>query len=147
MTDTRTPEQRRRIMQSVGTKDTGPEMAVRRLLHRLGYRYRLHRRDLPGTPDLAFPSRKKAVFVHGCYWHGHGCSKGRLPKSGLDYWGQKIARNKERDAEKEAALHRLGWETETIWQCELRDAEAATKKLVGFLGPSTNPIDTATSTD
>ena len=81
--DTRTPEQRRRIMQAVGSKHTGPELVVRRLLHRMGYRYRLHRRDLPGRPDIAFISRRKAIFVHGCFWHGHDCPKGRLPKSRL----------------------------------------------------------------
>ncbi len=84
--DTRTSEQRRRIMQAVKSRDTGPEMIVRRLLHRMGYRYRLHRKDLPGKPDVALVSRRKAIFVHGCFWHGHGCPKGRLPKSRLDYW-------------------------------------------------------------
>ena len=83
--DTRTPEQRRRIMQSVKTENTGPELVVRRLLHGMGYRYRLHRRDLAGKPDIVFVSRRKAIFVHGCFWHGHSCPKGRLPKSRLDY--------------------------------------------------------------
>lgn len=84
--DTRTPEQRRRIMQSVGTKNTAPELIVRRLLYGMGYRYRLHRKDLPGRPDIAFIGRKKAIFVHGCFWHAHDCPKGRAPKSRLDYW-------------------------------------------------------------
>src|ERR1051325_667957 len=98
MTDTRTKEQRSRIMKSVGTRDTGPELAVRRMLHRMGYRYRLHRKDLPGRPDIAFPSRRKAIFVHGCFWHGHACSKGKLPKSRLDYWTAKVKANQDRDA-------------------------------------------------
>ena len=108
VTDTRTKVQRRRIMQSVGQKNTGPEWSVRRLLHRLGYRYRLHRKDLPGTPDIVFPSRRKAIFVHGCYWHGHGCKKGRLPKSNLDYWSPKIDSNKERDRRKQSELEAAG---------------------------------------
>ena len=107
--DTRTPEQRRRIMQSVKSENTGPELAVRRLLHGMGYRYRLHRRDLPGRPDIAFVSRRKAIFVHGCFWHGHGCSKGRLPKSRLDYWQPKVDKNRERDRTKEEQLKSLGW--------------------------------------
>jgi len=121
-------------MQSVGTKDTGPEVAVRRLLHGLGYRYRLHRRDLPGSPDIVFPGRRKVIFVHGCYWHGHGCSKGKLPKSRLDYWEPKIARNRQRDAEKEAALRKAGWDVLTLWQCEVKDLEALRPRLLVFLG-------------
>lgn len=133
MTDTRTPSQRRHIMQSVRPKDTGPEVAVRKMLHSLGYRFRLHRKDLPGTPDIVFPRKKKVVFVHGCYWHGHECNKGRLPKSKLDYWQPKIARNRERDAEKSRLLEDLGWEVLTVWQCELRNPETLQDKLVKFL--------------
>ncbi len=134
MADTRTQEQRRRIMQSVGTKDTGPELVVRRLLHRLGYRYRLHPKQLPGRPDIVLPGRKKAVFVHGCFWHGHECQKGRAPKSKLDYWGPKLAANRERDARKEAELRALGWDVATIWQCQTADRQAIEKSLVSFLG-------------
>lgn len=134
MVDTRTPEQRRRIMQSIGTRNTGPEMAVRRLLHRLGYRYRLHRRDLPGSPDIVFPSRRAAVFVHGCYWHGHGCAKGRLPKSRLDYWGPKIRVNRKRDSERQKALRRLGWRVLVLWQCEIRDRKSLIARVTQFLG-------------
>jgi len=133
MADTRTLEQRRRIMQSVGQKDTAPEIAVRRVAHALGYRYRLHRKDLPGTPDLVFPSRRKVVFVHGCFWHGHGCSKGRLPKSRPEFWIPKINRNRARDGAAERALRELGWESLTLWQCETKDLEAMKDKLVGFL--------------
>lgn len=135
MVDTRTPEQRRRIMQSVGTKDTGPEMTVRRLLHRLGYRYRLHPKHLPGRPDIALPGRRKAIFVHGCFWHGHECQKGRAPKSKLDYWGPKLDANRERDARKEAELRALGWDVGTVWQCEIGDEEKLETALVGLLGP------------
>lgn len=134
MVDTRTSEQRRRIMQSVGQKHTGPEMAVRHILHGLGYRYRLHRRDLPGTPDLVFPGRRKVIFVHGCFWHGHACPKGRLPKSRPEFWVPKIERNKERDAAALEALREIGWQTLTVWQCETKDPTELKSKLVDFLG-------------
>jgi DNA mismatch endonuclease (patch repair protein) len=121
-------------MQSVGQKNTGPEMTVRRLAHGLGFRFRLHRRDLPGRPDLVFPGRRKVIFVNGCFWHGHrGCSKGRLPKSRQDYWKPKIALNKQRDA---AAIERLlasGWRVLTVWQCETRDSRALAARLRRFL--------------
>lgn len=133
MADTRTPEQRRRIMQAVGTKDTSPEWAVRRILHRLGFRYRLHRKDLPGTPDIVFPGLRKAINVHGCYWHGHNCSKGKLPKSRLCYWGPKIERNRQRDAEKESALKDLGWDVLTVWQCETASPDTLEERLLSFL--------------
>ncbi len=131
--DTRTPEQRRRIMQSVKSKDTGPELVVRRLLHGMGYRYRLHRKDLPGRPDIAFGPRRKAIFVHGCFWHGHGCSKGRLPKSRLDYWQPKVDKNRERDRTKEEQLKNLGWSVLTIWQCETADLETLATRLQDFV--------------
>lgn len=121
-------------MRAVRTRDTGPEMIVRKLLHAKGYRYRLHRRGLPGTPDIVFPSRKKVVFVHGCYWHGHSCGKGALPKSSLDYWRQKITANKGRDARNLEALRVAGWEALVVWQCELKDVSELEKKLDDFLG-------------
>ncbi|MCH9012468.1 MAG: DNA mismatch endonuclease Vsr [Proteobacteria bacterium] len=133
MVDTRTKEQRRRIMQAVRGKDTGPEWTVRRLLHGLGYRYRLHRKDLPGKPDLVFPARKKAIFVHGCFWHAHGCRYGRLPKSRLDYWLPKLERNKERDADRTDRLEALGWHVLTVWQCETKDTDALAARLTAFL--------------
>jgi DNA mismatch endonuclease, patch repair protein len=143
--DTRTPEQRRRIMKSVGTKNTSPEMLLRRLLHRIGYRYRLHGSKLPGRPDLVFPSRKKVIFVHGCYWHGHGCSKGKLPKSRLEYWAPKIAGNKRRDAAKQAALNELGWTWMIVWACELKAVSHLTRELSMFLGrPNRNRSTSAT---
>lgn len=133
--DTRTPEQRRRIMQSVGQKNTKPEVALRRVLHRLGYRYRIHRKDLPGRPDLVFPSRKKVVFVHGCFWHGHNCSKGRLPKSRPEFWVPKIEGNKARDARAIDRLTEMGWETHVVWQCEMKYPERVAEDLATFLGP------------
>lgn len=131
--DTRSPEQRRRIMQAVGSKNTGPEMTVRRVLHSMGYRYRLHRKGLPGRPDIVFPGRKKAVFVHGCFWHWHGCSKGQLPKSRQDYWEPKLRRNRERDLENLAELAALGWNTLTVWQCETREIDSLTERLARFM--------------
>ena len=133
MADTRTPEQRRRIMQSVKTKDTGPELKVRRLLHRLGYRYRLNRKNLPGRPDIVFPGRKIVIFVNGCFWHSHGCSKGLPPKSRLDYWIPKLAANKLRDASRLLQLKKLGWRTLTIWQCQVKNIEKLTPKLKKFI--------------
>ncbi len=120
-------------MKAVGTKDTSAEMTVRRLLHAKGYRYRLHRRNLPGSPDIVFPRLRKVLFVHGCFWHGHECGKGRLPKSKLDYWRPKIEANKERDLRSIAALSDLGWEVAVVWQCELRDESALMARLKDFL--------------
>lgn len=135
-----TPDEvRSQIMRAVRSKDTQPELAVRRLLHALGYRYRLHRKDLPGAPDLVFVRRRKVIFVHGCFWHGHDCKRGsRKPKSNSDYWQAKIARNKERDARSVDALERDRWETITVWECELSSAkrDELTSRLVRFLGPN-----------
>lgn len=130
-------------MQSVGQKDTGPELAVRRIAHRMGYRYRLHTRGLAGRPDLVFASRRKAIFVNGCFWHGHGCSKGRLPKSRTDYWGPKIARNAERDSQAIAALEADGWRILTVWQCETGDPAALATRLRAFLESPTSPTDSS----
>ena len=126
-------EQRRRIMQSVKTENTAPEMVVRRLLHRLGYRYRLHRKNLPGKPDIVFGRLRKAIFVHGCFWHGHECSKGRLPKSRLEYWRPKLAANQERDRRTEEHLHAMGWSVLVIWQCETTDLDTLTIRLQDFV--------------
>lgn len=128
-----TPDRRSAIMAAVKTKDTGPELAVRRLLYRRGYRYRIHCRDLPGTPDIVFRGRKKAVFVHGCFWHGHDCRGGRLPKSRLDYWAPKIEANGKRDARNLTELEQAGWQAMVLWQCELRAPDAALGKLIAFL--------------
>lgn len=135
MVDHVAPDRRSFIMSSVHTKDTKPEMLVRQRLHGLGYRYRLHRKNLPGSPDLVFPGRRKAIFIHGCFWHGHGCRWGRLPKTRLDYWKPKIDANRKRDQRNVAALREAGWSALIVWQCELRQPEAAFARIVEFLGP------------
>jgi len=108
-------------------------MEVRRMLHRQGYRYRLHSKNLPGRPDIVFTSKRKAIFVHGCFWHGHGCQKGKLPKSKLDYWKPKIDGNKARDAKNVAELEAKGWKVLIIWQCELTDSQSLCLKLKDFM--------------
>ena len=131
---TERPEVRSRTMRAVRSRDTGPEMAVRRLAHGMGYRYRLHRKDLPGAPDLAFPSRRKAVFVHGCFWHWHDCPRGdRMPKSNRDYWTRKLSRNRDRDAEHRKRLQSMGWDVLTIWECQIGDRDALRARLRAFL--------------
>lgn len=131
--DTRTPEQRRRIMQAVKSKNTGPEMRVRRLLHAMGYRFRLHRKDLPGKPDIVLPKHRKAIFVHGCFWHAHGCRKGRPPKSRLDYWLPKLEENVKRDRTKIEQMQSLGWRTLVVWQCETDDTDVLAERLRMFV--------------
>jgi DNA mismatch endonuclease (patch repair protein) len=132
--DTVSPEIRSQIMARVKSKGMKPELKVRRLLHGLGYRYRLHRSDLPGRPDLVFPSRRKVVFVNGCFWHRHpGCNRVRLPSTNRDYWLSKLERNYNRDCHNRVLLEQKGWSVMTVWECELRDLPAATERLVGFL--------------
>jgi DNA mismatch endonuclease (patch repair protein) len=136
MADTLTPEQRSERMSRIRAKDTKPEMVVRRLVHSMGYRYRLHRKDLPGRPDLVFPSRKKAILIHGCFWHRHpdpACPLTRTPKSKLDFWGKKFAENQERDRRNLDALTRLGWRVLVLWECELKDKEPLSRKIRAFL--------------
>jgi len=124
------------IMRSVKSRDTKPEMAVRQFVHRLGYRFRLHRKDLPGTPDLVFPRLRKVVFVHGCFWHGHNCVRGdRMPKSNSDYWFAKISRNRERDNQNQALLRAYGWEVFVAWECQIKSLQAKTE-LKAFLESS-----------
>lgn len=120
-------------MARIGGKDTAPELAVRRLVHGLGYRFRLHPKNLPGTPDIAFPSRRKAIFVHGCFWHAHGCGIGRPPKSRLDYWLPKLEANVRRDAIKVAELEVMGWTAFTVWQCQTKKLDELAGTLVAFL--------------
>ncbi len=135
MADTVSPEARSRIMARVKSKGMKPEMQVRRLLHGLGYRYRLHRSDLPGRPDLVFPSRRMVIFVNGCFWHRHdGCARVRIPTANREYWVAKLDRNHARDARNIAALRKLGWRTLTVWECELRDLPEATDRITAFLG-------------
>ena len=126
-------------MAAVRSKDTKPEMLVRRAAHALGYRFRLHRKDLPGKPDLVFPSRKAVIFVDGCYWHGHDCKRGaRMPKTNVEYWQAKIARNMKRDANNIATLEADGWQVLTIWECELNDRDDLARRLQEFLGPQSS---------
>lgn len=113
-----------------------PELAVRSMVHRLGYRFRLQRRDLPGKPDLTLARHRAVIFVHGCFWHWHpdsACPIAGLPKSNLDYWQPKLARTRQRDREHLDALERLGWRTLVVWECELRDAERVLLRLLDFL--------------
>ena len=112
-------------MQAVKSKDTGPELAVRRIMHKLGYRYRLHKKGLPGRPDLVFARRKKVIFVHGCFWHGHDCRYGRPPESRRKYWLPKLERNRERDRENKAELESLGWKVLTVWECQIKRKDTA----------------------
>lgn len=122
------------VMRRVKGRDTTPELKVRRALTALGARYRLHRGDLPGKPDIVMPGRRLAVFVHGCFWHGHDCARGsRVPKDNRDYWVGKIERNRARDANSCEALAALGWRVETIWECELKDYAALETRLRGLL--------------
>lgn len=133
MADRVSAKTRSKIMASVGTRDTGPELTLRKALHHLGYRYCVNYAKLPGRPDLVFPKLGKAIFVHGCFWHGHCCRWGRLPKSRPEYWKPKIAANRTRDRRVLRAIRRLGWETLTVWQCQLRDLERAMTRVVRFL--------------
>lgn len=124
------------VMRAVRARDTGPERAVRRMLHAMGYRFRLHRADLPGRPDVVFPARRKAVLVHGCFWHGHACARGaRAPKRNAAYWSAKIARNAARDAADAAALAARGWTALVVWECALCEPAALEAALAAFLGP------------
>lgn len=130
-----TPALRSRIMRAVKSVDTTPELVVRRLAHAMGYRFRLHRKDLPGKPDLVFPGMHKAIFVHGCFWHGHDCVRGaRVPKGNRDYWLTKITRNRKRDCAAREALASSGWKIAVLWECELRDENRLRHRLNRFLG-------------
>jgi DNA mismatch endonuclease (patch repair protein) len=132
--DVFTLQERSRVMARVKSADTRPEMIVRRTAHALGYRYRLHRKDLPGKPDLVFAGRRKVIFVHGCFWHGHDCARGaRQPKQNAEYWRAKIARNRTRDAAACKALNETGWTVLTVWECELKDRNALAARLRRFL--------------
>ncbi len=130
--DALTRTQRSENMRRIRSKDTAPEMLVRSLVHGMGYRYRLHAKDLPGRPDLVFRSRKKAIFVHGCFWHQHsGCRDGRLPVSRQEYWGPKLSRNVERDLLHRNSLVRMGWKVLVVWECEVNGG--LTKTISRFL--------------
>jgi DNA mismatch endonuclease (patch repair protein) len=124
-------------MARIRGKDTKPEMIVRRALHRLGYRYRLHRMDLPGRPDIVFPARKVVLFVHGCFWHAHaGCKIANMPKSRREYWNAKFARNKDRDEHNATLLTQAGWRVMTVWECETKDMLSLERRLTSGLASS-----------
>lgn len=134
MTDVYDKAKRSAVMARVRSKDTGPERRLRRLLTGLGARYRLHRKDLPGSPDVVLPGRKLVFFVHGCFWHGHDCARGaRVPKANRDYWQAKVARNVARDERALAALAIAGWRAEVVWECEFRDEAALSARLQALL--------------
>ncbi len=134
MTDVYSAEKRSAVMRRVKGRDTAPELKVRRLLTALGARYRLHRKDLPGKPDIVMAGRRLAIFVHGCFWHGHDCARGaRVPKANRDYWLGKVGRNRQRDGASQAALEAAGWRVETIWECEMKDEAALKGRLEALL--------------
>jgi DNA mismatch endonuclease (patch repair protein) len=139
ITDSLTPAQRSVNMSAIRSQNTKPEMAVRRLLHGAGYRFRVHARDLPGKPDVVFPGRKMAIFIHGCFWHQHEiatCLDGRRPKSNTSYWTAKLDRNVERDRLNVERLRVAGWTTLTVWECETKDGRNLMARLAHFLGPT-----------
>jgi DNA mismatch endonuclease (patch repair protein) len=132
--DTFSPAQRSEVMRRVLGKNTGPEMVVRRLIHSMGFRYRLHRRDLPGCPDLVFPRLNTVLFVHGCFWHGHHCRAGRnRPASNREYWISKLDRNAARDKRNRAALRRLGWRVCVIWECQVSRGAGLRERIARLL--------------
>jgi DNA mismatch endonuclease (patch repair protein) len=134
MTDVYDPAKRSQVMARVKGRDTRPEMLVRRLLTAMGVRYRLHRKDLPCAPDIVMAGRRLAIFVHGCFWHGHDCARGaRVPKQNRDYWQAKIGRNSARDQRTQAELEALGWRTLILWECELKDEAVLKARLTDAL--------------
>lgn len=136
MTDVFSKEKRSWIMGRIAGRNTKPEIAVRSVIHRLGYRFRLHQRNLPGKPDIVLPRLNKAVFVHGCFWHGHKCLRGRRPATNKRFWNKKLNLNKDRDARFNRLLRRLGWKLLVVWECELKNADKLVDKLKGFLNES-----------
>ncbi|MHB8311790.1 MAG: very short patch repair endonuclease [Candidatus Dormibacteria bacterium] len=143
--DRLSPDARSANMRAIHSRDTAPELVVRRLLHRVGYRYRIAGRGLPGKPDLVFPARRKVIFVHGCFWHQHpDCSEGRPPHSNSSYWLPKLARNQERDQDVMNALSALGWDAMVVWECQVVDRQRLLSALSEYLRPSDPSSPTAT---
>jgi DNA mismatch endonuclease (patch repair protein) len=120
-------------MRAITSKGMRPEVAIRRLVYRLGYRFRLHKKDLPGKPDLVFASRRKVIFVHGCFWHGHDCTRGHVPRSNADYWRAKISRNRQRDKRTVKDLIKSGWGVLVIWECEINEDSTLQRRIRSFL--------------
>lgn len=134
MVDNLTPAERSKRMRRIEAKNTKPELMVRSLVHKLGYRYVIHDRRLPGSPDMVFPARRKVIFVHGCFWHRHSrCRLARLPKSNLDFWFTKLEANRLRDRRQLAALRNLGWRPLVVWECQLADPGRLAARLTAFL--------------
>lgn len=134
MPDTLSVSERSARMSRIRGKDTKPEMKLRRLVHSMGYRYRLHAPNLPGKPDLVFPGRKAVIFMHGCFWHRHqGCKLARLPKSRVEFWREKLETNRERDLRNQEKLRELGWRVLVVWECQLKDLEATARVVKDFL--------------
>ena len=134
--DRLTPEERSQNMSRIRNKNTRPEKIVRSLLHRSGFRFRLHRRDLPGTPDIVLPGRKAVIFVHGCFWHQHkGCKDSGIPKTNTEFWETKLNKNVEMDKKNAAAIKQLGWKVIEIWECETENLLPLTKRLFNELSP------------
>jgi DNA mismatch endonuclease, patch repair protein len=137
--DTVSPEQRSENMRAIRGKNKQPEILIRRLVFSAGYRYRLHGKELPGSPDLVFKSRRNVIFVHDCFWHNHHCMAGRVPKTRPEYWAARFKKNRARDARNLRKLRRMGWSVLTVWECQLWDSSKVTIKLRDFLGVRTKP--------
>ena len=134
MADVFSKERRSEIMRNITPRDSSTELYVRSLVHRLGFRFRLHVRELPGKPDIVLPRLQKIILVNGCFWHSHrGCKKSSIPKSNIDFWKTKLLRNAARDRENRQMLTKLGWEVLTVWQCQLRKPEQLREKIQSFL--------------
>ncbi len=133
MPDRLSKKERSRLMSRVKNKNTRPELLVRSILHRMGYRFRLHRRDLPGAPDIVLPRHRKVIFVHGCFWHGHDCPRGKRPSTRTEFWDAKLDVNIARDRANREALEKRGWKVMVVWECELKDPKAVREKLRRFL--------------
>ena len=134
MTDVYSTEKRSAVMRRVKSSATKPELVVRRLVWSLGGRYRLNRADLPGKPDIVLPGRRLAIFVHGCFWHGHDCARGsRVPKGNREYWVRKVGRNRARDEAAQAELKARGWRVEMVWECGLKDETALRDRILSLL--------------
>lgn len=138
MADRISEAQRSQNMAQVKNKNTAPEIIVRKNLHRLGYRFRLHRRDLPGNPDIVLPRYKAVIFVHGCFWHGHDCPRGKRPSSRQEFWDEKLDRNIERDKVNQETLRKMGWKVIVIWECETKDRQDLDVRLKKYLGDPHN---------
>jgi DNA mismatch endonuclease (patch repair protein) len=140
MSDSLSPKERSKRMALIRAKNTGLELFVRRLIYSLGYRYRLHGRELPGKPDIVFASRRKVILVHGCFWHwhtSHTCKIAHLPKSRREYWMPKLQRNRDRDKAVQQDLLRLGWQSLIVWECQVSNLDLLRMEIVSFLGPTT----------